>query len=185
MGIKPAYQKNAKVHSPTSRYIIFKSIPSHRGKKSFQLLYRFHVLTIQYTNQLTPPKNATILGSSCCPSLQHSRECPRYLHIHLSSCRRSHVRYRIKESKQSILLFRWFSPSICRCLRQRNLAIGVAKFFFYWQRIPEALGTLLLCLMVSGSIDTIITARYGQKQSAWTHAIGAAVMGFTGWALLH
>jgi hypothetical protein len=66
-----------------------------------------------------------------------------------------------------------------------NLAIGIAMFSFYWQRMPEALGTFLLCLMVSGSMDTVIAARYGQNQSAWTHAIGTAVMEFTGWALLH
>ncbi|MCJ1391813.1 hypothetical protein MMC18_004680 [Xylographa bjoerkii] len=66
----------------------------------------------------------------------------------------------------------------------RNIAIGVAFFVLYWQRMPKAMGTLLLSLMVSGTVDTAVTGIWGPADKAWTHALGSAVLGLCGWGLL-
>ena len=66
----------------------------------------------------------------------------------------------------------------------RNIAIGVAFFALYWQRMPKAMATLLLSLMVSGTVDTVVTGTWGPSDKAWTHALGSAVLGLCGWGLL-
>ena len=66
----------------------------------------------------------------------------------------------------------------------RNLAIALAMFVFYSQRMPKALGILLLCCIVSGTVDTVVTSSLSMDGSAWTHAIGTVVLGSMGWILL-
>lgn len=66
----------------------------------------------------------------------------------------------------------------------RGLATGVALFALYWQGMSEAMGILMLSLTVAGVVDTVVVARQGPKNKAWTHVVGTAVMGLTGWGLV-
>lgn len=66
----------------------------------------------------------------------------------------------------------------------RNLAIGLAIFAFYWQQMPRAMGTLLLCCTAAGIVDIVVTALWGIKGKAWTHAIGTVIMGLSGWGMM-
>lgn len=66
----------------------------------------------------------------------------------------------------------------------RNLALGLATFAFYWQGMPRAMGTLLLCLTVTGMVDIVVTSLWGMKDKAWTHAAGTVIVGLAGWGML-
>jgi len=66
----------------------------------------------------------------------------------------------------------------------RNLAIGLAVFAFYWQRMPRAIGTLLLCCTACGVVDTVVTGAWATRGSALVHAVGAGVMGAVGWGMM-
>lgn len=66
----------------------------------------------------------------------------------------------------------------------RNLASGLTMLALYWQQMPKALGTMLLCTVAAGVVDTVVTSRWGTKQKAWGHAIGTTILGLTGWALM-
>ncbi|TKA75854.1 hypothetical protein B0A49_05058 [Cryomyces minteri] len=66
----------------------------------------------------------------------------------------------------------------------RNLAIGLAIFAFYLQRMPRAVGTLLLCITAAGTVGTVVTGLWGVTDKAWGHAVGTTVLGLTGWALV-
>ncbi len=66
----------------------------------------------------------------------------------------------------------------------RNLAIALAMFSFYWQRNSKALGTLLICCIVSATVDIVVTNHVGIAETAWIHVIGAGVLGVLGLMLL-
>ncbi|MCJ1303323.1 hypothetical protein MMC08_006131 [Hypocenomyce scalaris] len=66
----------------------------------------------------------------------------------------------------------------------RNLAVGLAILAFYWQRMPRAMGTVLICCAAAGVVDTVVMGVWGMAGKAWGHAVGTAVMGVTGWGLM-
>ena len=66
----------------------------------------------------------------------------------------------------------------------RNLAIGLGTLAFYWQGMYRAMGTALICCMVSGTVDTVVMSLWGMEGKALGHGVGSLVLGLTGWSLL-
>ncbi|MCJ1258893.1 hypothetical protein MMC24_006727 [Lignoscripta atroalba] len=66
----------------------------------------------------------------------------------------------------------------------RNLALGLMILAFYMQRMPRAVGTVLMCMTAAGTVDTVVMALWGMEGKAWVHGIGTVMMGMVGWGLL-
>lgn len=66
----------------------------------------------------------------------------------------------------------------------RNLALGLAMLAFYWRGMHRAMGTVLICCTVSGTVDTVVMSLWGMEGKALGHGVGCLVLGLTGWALL-
>src|ERR1700712_4998910 len=56
-----------------------------------------------------------------------------------------------------------------RVLGGRNLAIGLMGLALAYQRDTKALGTILLCLVIPGTLDSVIIWRQGIRSAAWGH----------------
>ena len=66
----------------------------------------------------------------------------------------------------------------------RNFAMGLAMLAFYWQGMYRAMGTVLICCTVSGTVDTVVMSLWGMEGKAFGHGVGCVVLGLTGWGLL-
>jgi len=57
----------------------------------------------------------------------------------------------------------------------RNLAIGLTGLALAYQRDFKAIGTLLLCLVIPGTLDSVLVWRRGVRSAAWGHIGGTVV----------
>jgi hypothetical protein len=59
-----------------------------------------------------------------------------------------------------------------RVLGGRNLAIGLMGLALAYQRDFKAVGSILLCLVIPGTLDSVIIWRQGVRRAAWGHIFG-------------
>ena len=59
-----------------------------------------------------------------------------------------------------------------RVLGGRNLAIGLMGLTLAYQDDLKAVGSVLLCLVVPGTLDSVIIWRQGTRSAAWGHIFG-------------
>ena len=62
-----------------------------------------------------------------------------------------------------------------RVLGGRNLAIGLMGLALAYQRDFKAVGSILLCLVIPGTLDAVIIWRRGTRSAAWAHILGTIV----------
>jgi hypothetical protein len=57
----------------------------------------------------------------------------------------------------------------------RNLAIGLMGLSLAYQGDFRGVGTVLLCLVIPGTLDSVIIWRKGVKSAAYGHIVGTMV----------
>lgn len=57
----------------------------------------------------------------------------------------------------------------------RNLAIGIMGLALAYQHDFKAVGTILLCLVIPGTLDSMIIWKQGTRSAAWGHVFGTIV----------
>lgn len=66
----------------------------------------------------------------------------------------------------------------------RNVAIGLSMMSFAFREDWKGVGTLMTCSTFCGLVDTVITWKYGRRESSYVHIAGTMVMAVGGWFLL-
>lgn len=62
-----------------------------------------------------------------------------------------------------------------RVLGGRNLAIGLMGLSLAYQGDFKGVGTVLLCLVIPGTLDSVIIRRKGVRSAAYSHVAGTMV----------
>jgi hypothetical protein len=62
-----------------------------------------------------------------------------------------------------------------RILGGRNLAIGLMGLALVYQRDFKGVGTTFLCLVIPGTLDSVLIWRQGIRSAAWGHIMGTIV----------
>lgn len=62
-----------------------------------------------------------------------------------------------------------------RVLGGRNLAIGLMGITLAYQRDFKAVGSMLVCLIIPGALDSVIVWKRGVRAAAWGHIAGTTL----------